>query len=326
MKYLAYFALLIGLAGWGWAESVTVEGIAGYVNDSVITVGEVKELIAPLVPELRETYQGDELRDRLQEAYDNALQDLIATKLIMKAYEADTKINKEAVEKHVEKRESDFIQERFGGDRPSFIKTLKDEHMSLDEWRKRMRERVVVGLMRGREVESQSVVSPREVRQVYDSNPAKYSRPERVKLRVILIHGSTNETDRAIRFKQAQDTVAKLKAGEDFADQARRVSEDGKAQTGGDWGWMEPTDLRKELAAGVAGSAAGAIGGPLTVDGDYYILKVEERQPAGPIPFDEVCVAIEKDLRRKEIRRLFELWITRLKKDAYIQIVKTAGQ
>jgi parvulin-like peptidyl-prolyl isomerase len=283
-------------------------------------------LIAPLIPELREAYQGDELRDRLQEAYTNALQDLIATKLIMKAYEADTKINKEAVAKHVEKRESDFIQERFGGDRPAFIKTLKDEHMSLEEWRKRMRERVVVGLMRNREVESQSVVSPREVRQVYDSNPSKYSRPERIKLRVILIHGSTNETDRAIRFKQAQDTVSKLKAGEDFADQARRVSEDGKAQTGGDWGWMEPTDLRQELARGVAGTAAGAICGPLEVDGGYYILKVEERQTAGAVPFDEVCVAIEKDLRRKEIRRLFELWITRLKKDAYIQIVKTAGQ
>jgi peptidyl-prolyl cis-trans isomerase SurA len=325
MKYLVCFALLIGLAGWGRAESVTVEGIAGYVNDSVITVGEVKELIAPLIPELRETYQGDELRDRLQEAYDNALQDLIATKLIVKAYEADTKINKEAVEKHVEKRESDFIQERFGGDRPAFIKTLKDEHMSLDEWRKRMRERVVVGLMRNREVDVQSVVSPREVRQVYDSNPAKYSRPERVKLRVILIHGSTNETDRAVRFKQAQDTVAKLKAGEDFADQARRVSEDGKAQTGGDWGWMEPADLRKELAGGLAGSAAGAICGPLVADGDFYILKVEERQKAGAIPFDDVCVAIEKDLRRKETRRLFELWISRLKKDAYIQVVKTAG-
>jgi parvulin-like peptidyl-prolyl isomerase len=116
-----------------------------------------------------------------------------------------------------------------------------------------------------------------------------------------------------------------LKAGEDFADQVRRVSEDGKAQTGGDWGWMEPSDLRKELAGGLAGSAAGAICGPLVADGDFYILKVEERQKAGAIPFDDVCVAIEKDLRRKETRRLFELWISRLKKDAYIQVVKTAG-
>jgi parvulin-like peptidyl-prolyl isomerase len=325
MKYLVFMALLTCFAWRARAEPVIVEGIAGYVNDAIITVGEVRDLVAPVVPELRATFKGDELRDQLQAAYSNALQDLIATKLVMKAYEADTKLNKDAVSRHVEKKESEFIQERFGGDRQEFIKTLKEEHVSLDEWRNRMRERVVVGLMRSRDVESQVVVSPREVRQVYEANAAKYHRPERVKIRIILIHGSTNETDRAVRLQQAQDSAAKLRAGEDFADMARRLSEDGKAPIGGDWGWMEPTDLRKELAGAITGAAAGTVCGPVTADGDYYLLKVEERQAAGVTPFDEVSVSIEKDLRRKETRRLFELWIERLKKDAYIQVVQTAG-
>ncbi len=325
MKYPALLALACCLAWSVGAESLMVEGIAAYVNDSVITVGEVKEIIAPLVPELRETYQGDELRDHIQEAYDSALRDLIAAKLIMKAYEVDTKINKEAVEKHIEKKEGEFVQERFGGDRQEFIKTLEDEHMSLDEWRKRMRERVVVGLMRTREVEGQVVVSPREVRRVYEDNTAKYHRPERIKLRVILIHGSTNETERAVRAQQALDTAAKLKTGADFAEQARGVSEDGKAAMGGDWGWMEPADLRKELAGAIAKTTVGTICGPVETGGDYYIVKVEERQTAGAIPFDEVSGAIEKELRRKETRRLLDLWIERLKKNAFIQTVKTAG-
>jgi parvulin-like peptidyl-prolyl isomerase len=325
MKYLILLALAGCLAGWVRAESVTVEGIAGYVNDAIITVGEVKEIIAPLVPELRETYQGEGFRERLQAAYDDALNDLIATKLVMKAYEADTQMNKAAVEKHIGKKEGEFVQERFGGKRQEFIKTLQAEHMSLDEWRKRLKERVVVGLMRNREVESQVVVSPREVRRVYESDPAKYHQPERVKLRVILIHGSTNETDRSVRRQQAQDTVAKVKAGEDFAALARAVSEDGKAQSGGDWGWIDASDLRQELAGGLAKTSVGAVCGPVEALGDYYILKVEDHEPAGVIPFDKVSGVIEKDLRRQETRRLFNLWIERLKKDAFIKIVKTAG-
>ena len=48
------------------------------------------------------------------------------------------------------------------------------------------------------------------------------------------------------------------------------------------------------------------------------------------IPHDQVDngarTAIEKDLRRKEAKRLHKVWIDRLRKDAYIQIVKTDSQ
>lgn len=320
------FAILLALSALRvQAEAVTVEGIAAYVNDAVITVGDVKDLVAPLVPQMRETYRGREFDERYREAYGSALRDLVATKLIMKAYEADTKVNKEAVEKHVDKKVNEFIQERFDGDRQAFLKALKSERLSLDDWRKRLRETVVVGLMRNREVESQAIVSPREVRRAYEENSERYRRPEQVRLRVILVHGSTNATDRAVRAKLADEIAGRLKAGEDFADQARRFSEDGKSDKGGDWGWMDLADLRPELARAVAGTPAGSASGVIDVDGDYYLVKVEERHPAGQVPFEDVRAAIEKDLLRKETRRLFDLWIERLKKDAYIEIVKTAG-
>lgn len=307
------------------AQPVTVEGVAAYVNDAVITVGEVKESVAHLIPEMRELYRGAEFEAKFKEACDEALQDLISTKLIIKAYDADTKMNKEAVDKHVEKKVTEFIQERFGGDRQAFMKALKDERLSFEEWHKRFRERIIVSLMRQREVESQVVVSPREAREAYEANAAEYQRPERVKLRVILIHGSTNEAERVVRQKQAEDTLAKLKAGGDFAECAKLVSEDGKADKGGDWGWVEPADLRSELAKGVGTLAVGAYSGIIPVEGDLYLIKVEDRQTAGLTPFEDVRAGIERDLRRKETRRLFDLWIARLKKDAFVQIVKPAS-
>ncbi len=68
----------------------------------------------------------------------------------------------------------------------------------------------------------------------------------------------------------------------------------------------------------------GRVSGVATMDGDYYLLKVDDREKAGVIPFDEVRSAIEKDLRRRESRRLFTLWIERLKKDAFIEVVDSA--
>ena len=137
---------------------MTLDGIAAHVNDAVITVGEVKEAMSSAVPQLRQIYEGTELDAKMKEVYLEALDELINAKLILKAYEADTKVNKEGVDKYVEKKVSDFIKDRFSGDRQEFLKALREEHMSMEEWRRRMRERIIVGMMRSREVDTQVVI------------------------------------------------------------------------------------------------------------------------------------------------------------------------
>jgi len=320
---IAFFAAAT-LTASALAESVTVDGVAAYVNDSVITVSEVREAMAPMVPELRDIYQGSDLKTKIQETYDDVLHGLIEDKLIARAYEADTKLNKEAMDRHLERRVTAFIEERFGGDRQEFLKALKDEHLPYEEWHRRMREHAIVGMMRQKEVDSQVVIPPREVRRLYEENAAKYQRPERVWLNVIVIHGGTNDESRTAKLKLAVETLAQLKGGASFAETAKRVSEDSKADQGGDWGWLDLSDLRREVAGGVRELAPGALSGVLSVDGDLYLVKLVEHQAAGLTPFDDARAAIEKDLRRKEAKRLYKVWIDRLRKDAYVEEVKSA--
>lgn len=306
-------------------ESVTIDGVAAFVNDAVVTVGEVRDAMSSMMPQLRQLYTGADLESQQKELYSDVLEDLINAKLIMKAYEADTKLNKDGIEKYVEKRIGEFIKDKFDGDRQEFLKSLRDAHMSMDEWRRQMRERIIVGMMKSREVDAQVVISPREIRKVYEENAKKYFREEKARIRVILIQGSTNETERMAKEKAAGETLAKIRAGADFADVARAISEDGKAKEGGDWGWYDVRDLRPELAKPLALLKKDAVSELLRMDGNYYLVKLEGRQAAGPIPFEDVRTAIEKDLRRKEIRRVTDLWMARLRKDAYIQIIKSSA-
>lgn len=325
MKQAAIGLFLLVMVATGLAEPVTIEGVAAYVNDSVITVGEVKEMMAPALAELQHSYQGDDLRARFQALYKDSLEDLIATRLILKAYDTDTKINKGAVEKHVEARVSQFIQDRFDGDRQEFMKALQAERMPMEEWRRRLRERIVVGLMRNREVDSHVVVSPRQVREFYEQNRPRYQKPERVKLSVIMVRGGTNETDRGVRQELARSVEQKVKNGADFAQCARQFSEDASASKGGEWGWLATTDVRKELAEPLARLNRGGTSGVVTMDGDFYLLKLDDRESAGVVPYDEVRTTIEKDLKRKESRRLLDTWIQTLKKDAYIKVADASA-
>ncbi len=325
MKQTIFLMTALMMSRLVWGEVVTLDGVAAHVNDSVVTVGEVKEAMGPAVPQLRQIYEGAELAAKMKDLYSDVLDDLINAKLILKSYEADTKINKDGFEKYIEKKISEFIQERFGGDRQEFLKALREEHMSMEEWRRRMRERIIVGMMRSREVDAQIVISPRDVLQVYNGNPKKYYREERLKMRVILIHGSTNETDRVVREASAKDALAKARGTADFADLARKLSEDGKAESGGDWGWVETRDLRPELAKPLKMLDKNSISEVIRMDGDFYLVKLEDRQMAGPVPFEEVRSAIEKELRRKEAKRLNTVWMERLRKDAYIQPVEPSA-
>lgn len=323
-RIFSIIVVVMALAFGGKAEPITLDGVAAYVNDTIVTVGEVNEAIAPSLPQWRQVYEGAELKAKIKESYDEALDDLINAKLILKAYDADTKINKDGVDKYVETKVSDFIQTRFGGDRQEFLKALRDEKISVEEWRRRMRERVIVGMMRGREVESKVVISPKDVHEIYVANPAKFFKNEELKLRVILIHGSTNATDSAVREASVSNAVAQLKAGADFADMAKKLSEDGKAAEGGDWGWVVTRDLRPELTAPLASLPTNSLSGVIRMDGDYYLVRLEDRHPAGVLPFEAVRGSIEKELRRKEIRKLTTVWIARLRKDAYIKVVEQA--
>ena len=269
MKWILIACVGLGLVFEGSGKPVTLDGVAAYVNDTVVTVGEVNEAIAPALPQWRQIYEGAELTAKIKEAYGEALDELINAKLILKAYEADAKVNKEGVDKYVDKKVSDFIQERFGGDRQEFLKALREEKLSLEEWRRRMRERIIVGMMRGREVESKVVISPKDVLEIYTANPKKYFQEEQVKLRVILIHGSTNAAELAVRETSATAALAQLKAGADFAETAKKLSEDGKAVQGGDWGWVETKDLRPDLAKPLVAMTTNMLSNVIRMDGDF---------------------------------------------------------
>ena len=140
---------------------------------------------------------------------------------------------------------------------------------------------------------------------------------------MIVIHAGTNDETRVAKLRLATETLAQLKGGASFAETAKRVSEETKAQEGGDWGWLDLADLRRELVEAVKPLGFGALSGLVSVDGDLYVVKLVGRQAAGLTPFDTVRADIEKDLRRKETKRLYKLWVDRLRKDAFVQVVKT---
>lgn len=117
-----------------------------------------------------------------------------------------------------------------------------------------------------------------EARQYFEANKDKFSVPEAVRLRHILLADQ----------KQAEDFLAAVRAGADFPKLAASVSLDAATkEQGGDVGFISRGTLDGELEKTAFGLRPGEVAVIKSARG-YHLIKVEELRPAGPTSFDQI--------------------------------------
>lgn len=308
---------LLALPLAGGARGLPVDGYAAVVNQRVITAGEVLALIQPAREQIEATFKDEELRAKIEEAYQAGLDALIERALILEEF---AKQGGQIPDRLVDAQVNDMIAERFHNDRAAFLEALADERMTLDEWREETRNRLIVMIMRRREVIEKAVVVPRKIREAYESRQEQYHVPEQVRLRLIVLQKGKTPQDEAAKRTEAERILARIQAGEDFGELAKTSSEGAKAAEGGDLGWVDPRTLRAELKQAVEKMQPGQTGGVIALGDEFYILKLEGRKNPSVVAFDDVRGQIEEQLRRAEEERLYRAWIERLKRKYYVKI------
>ena len=132
-------------------------------------------------------------------------------------------------------------------------------------------------------------VSDDDVAGYYSSNPDVFTHDEQVRARHILFtvdQGAPPEVDRDAR-QRAEQARARALAGEDFAELARELSEGPSAPNGGDLGFFTRTTMDPAVAEAAFALEPGGISDVVKTRFGYHVIRLEERRPAGTIPFDE---------------------------------------
>ena len=88
---------------------------------------------------------------------------------------------------------------------------------------------------------------------------------------------------------------------------------------GGDWGWVERSVLRKELAEVAFSLKPGERSSVIETPQACYIMLVEETKPAHVKPLNEIREEIEKSLLVAERSRLAAQYIDKLKQKTFIR-------
>ncbi|MEI8290453.1 MAG: peptidyl-prolyl cis-trans isomerase [Verrucomicrobiota bacterium] len=311
------FILLLGAAICAptFSQAEVADGVKAVVNDRAITFAEVEEYTRPAIESLRRQYstQPEVFQQKLNQALNDSLDQLIERQLVLHSFDTEGyKLPESVVDELVQER----IRDRFG-DRVTLIKTLQAQGITFEQFRRQVREQYIETALRNQNVQREISISPYKVESFYRANLDKFKLEDQVKLRmIVLTKADANDTNTV---KLAREIQAKVKDGAKFSEMATVYSQGSQQHQAGDWGWVERSVLRKELAEAAFALPVGQVSDVIDMPDSCYLVLVEEKKPAQVKPLAETRPEIEKTLRVQQQAQLQKQWIDGLKKKTFIR-------
>ena len=148
-----------------------------------------------------------------------------------------------------------------------------------------------------------------EAETVYNINPDNFSRPETVEAKHILV----DDED------VCKEILAKIQNGEQtFEDAAKECSTCPSGQQGGDLGEFGRGQMVKEFEEAAFAAEIGAIVGPVKTQFGFHLIKVEAKNEAETLDYEDVKEQIKKNLLQQKQQQAYTAKIAELK-EKYVE-------
>lgn len=240
------------------------------------------------------------------------------TAVLLDALITDRLIAKEAIEKGVIVREEDVdryigdIKQRNNLTDEQLEAALQAQGITLQAYRKQIRQEIERQQLIGREIRGKVNVTPEEVQRYYEAHLADYEMPERYRIAHIVFQVPPDATQAqidAVR-AEAQAVYDQIEAGADFAEMAKRYSQDATGESGGELGWFEPNQLVDSLAQAVDPLDEGEVSRPVEGPAGIHLVVVLEREQASHRDLSDLQDQIKEKLYTAALEDRYQKWLT----------------
>lgn len=142
-----------------------------------------------------------------------------------------------------------------------------------------------------------------DLRRIYASQQDRYRTPERVRVRHILLKTTDKPKEEVEKIRlRAEDLLKQIKSGANFAELAKKNSEDpGSAVKGGDLDWVVRGQTVPEFEKSAFSLKVGETSALVTTMYGFHILRVEAKEEARLKPFEEVKAELAKETVRSQV-------------------------
>ncbi len=298
-------------------KSIT-NAIVAIVNDDIITLHNVNREAQPAFAEAeKKAALTDAVKSQLRRT---ALDRLIEKKLTdQKIKELNIKVSEEEIRQAID----DVRKQNNIPSQEALIGALTAQGLTFEQYRTQLQEQIEKLKLVSMEVRAKIHVSEAEMRDYYTANLAKYTEEESFRARHIFFKTGAKATPEEIsRTKTtALSVLADAKGGKDFAELAKKFSEDPAARKdGGDLGSFKKGDMQPDLEKTILSLKPGEVSDLVSTPIGFHIIKLESISTGVAKPFDSVKGDIDEIIYRKKSEERFSQWAKELRSKATIEI------
>ena len=142
------------------------------------------------------------------------------------------------------------------------------------------------------------IVSEDEVRQYFQDAGERFGRDERRQAsHILFLFGD----DEVLSEQEAQETLNKLREGEEFSDLALEYSDDGGTKDqGGDLGMLAKSQLPGALGDAIFAMSLNEISELVRTDFGFHIVRLNNIEADGQVPFETVRTELEAEIKSQK--------------------------
>ncbi len=298
----------------------TTSEVVATVNGVAISRAEVDQATRMLLAQSRTPAATDPQQQR--QVLDSALNLLIDEELL---YQAAKGLSVADLDKQVEEK-FNAAQARFGTPE-AFEQALGQAGLTGQEFKDRLARDLLIASYIDQEVTAKITLTTEQAKQFYDANPDKFKQPESVKASHILIGADAKATpeEKQAAQQKANDLLAKIKGGADFAELAKAESTCPSAKKGGDLGSFGRGQMVKPFEEVAFSLQDGAVSDVVETPFGYHIIKSQGKTPSETVPFAQVEEKIKSLLKNEAVKKQLAARIDELKKAANIEKLSSAN-
>lgn len=245
------------------------------VNDDIITLGEFEKALTEMRSKLAQAGQAAPSERELRE---KVIEQMVFEKLLQ-LHAGDTGINvSEAMLDEATKnlaRQNNLSEEQL-------FRQLKEDDISAEEFRKNLKNQLLIQRVIDRDVKRQISVLDSEVDAILGNlSQGQANRSYNISHIQLAINDETSADEIEKVTKRGEDLRRQILAGEiSFEDAAIRYSRAGTAEDGGKLGWKTKAQLPALFAEALSNMKVGDISAPLVSPGGIHLLKLNELKGA----------------------------------------------
>jgi peptidyl-prolyl cis-trans isomerase SurA len=202
-------------------------------------------------------------------------------------------------------------------------KAAQAQGVSFEDFKDNLRTEIITQQVIQREVGSHMNIGKDEEQRFYQQHKSELARNEAVRLSEILISteqaGDDQQKIEAAKAKAA-DVLKQVRAGGDFAEIAKKESQDPSAAQGGDLGPFERGKLAKQLEDLTFSMKKGDVSDVIRTKQGFVILKVTDHVMPGVPAFAEVEPRVQEAIYMQKLQPSLREYLKKLREEAFIDI------